>query len=105
MKKLLLFSIVCIVACLFTQAQTYTLVANGFVNPIGISKDASGNLFVVEVGSGHNDGKVTMVNAAHQLCPVVTGLTSYTDMGGLSGPYRAYIYPNGMMKVIVGDGR
>src|SRR2546423_1077538 len=106
MKKLLpLFILLTQVSTSPIAAQTISTIAGGFTNPIGITKDTAGNLYVAEAGSGKNDGRITMITPGHLLCPVVTGLSSYTDMGSISGPYRAYVYPNGLMKVVVGDGK
>lgn len=91
---------------LSSHAQTISVVASGFARPIGICKDKNGNLFVAESGTGNNDGKITLINAAGIKHTIVYGLPSFTDTSNheTSGPWRPYITPDSMLWVIVGSG-
>ena len=65
-----------------------------------------GNLIVAETGTGNNDGRVILIDAAGQKFTLVHSLPSYLDTATheVSGPWRPYIAPDSSLWVIVGSG-
>jgi hypothetical protein len=88
------------------SAQPYTVFASGFNNLIGISRDANGNLFVGEAGSGSNDSKISMITPGANIYPVITGLPSFVDTttGEVPGAWRAEMISDSTLMVINGGG-
>ncbi len=87
-----------------SHAQITTF-ATGLPSAIGISRDAAGNLWVGESGTGNNDGKIVMVNTAGTVFDVITQLPSFLDTltGEVAGPWRANKEGNDL-KVVIGGG-
>src|SRR5688572_16444659 len=64
-----------------------TTIAKGFAIPIGVETDQYGRIWVAEMGTGQNDGKVSVVTKDGKKYPVYTGFDSYKiDNGEIEGP-------------------
>jgi len=108
MKKILLLtSVMLFIGTGFLRAQvSMTVIANGFNRPIGITGTGD-SLFVAESGTGNHNGKVSLIiTPSNLLYTIIDSLPSSTDTttGEVSGPWRAYLMANNLLKVIVGGG-
>lgn len=107
MKKInVLILFLAIIVTLESHAQPFTTFASGFSNLIGISRDVNGNLFVAESGSGLNDSRISLIDQAGMVYPVVIDLPSYFDTasGETSGAWRADMISSNQLMVVVGGG-
>ncbi len=104
MKKALLLIFFLSASATTLFGQTYDIIASGLHNPIGITKDNAGNIYVAETGTGNDDGRILLITPSNLISTLVTGLPSNHDMGSISGPYRIYLFSHGIMKVVIGEG-
>jgi hypothetical protein len=108
MKKKITLSMLYVVVALTTtlKAQPFTVFSSGFSNLIGISRDAHGDLFVAESGSGFNDSKISLITPTATVYPVVIDLPSFLDTasGEVSGAWRAEMINSNVLMVMVGGG-
>ncbi len=58
------------------QLQVQPRFATGLVAPIGLTSDAGGRVWVSEIGSGNNDGAVSVISADGTVSRVITGFPS-----------------------------
>ncbi len=90
-KRMFLLSatlaLTCLAASLPVNAQVITLAA-GLKSPAKIIITDGGNLIVAEAGTGHNDGRVSLVDRCGQRRTLLDGLPSGAapPEGGPSGP-------------------
>jgi hypothetical protein len=77
-----------------------TTIAKGFAIPIGVEADQYGRIWVAEMGTGKNDGKVSVVTKDGKKYPVYTGFDSYKiDNGEIEGPGHLLI-SNGVLYIV-----
>jgi hypothetical protein len=77
-----------------------TILAKGFAIPIGVETDQYGRIWVAEMGTGKNDGKVSIVTKEGKKYPVYTGFDSYKiDNGEIEGPGHLLI-SNGVLYIV-----
>ncbi|ARA94367.1 hypothetical protein AWN76_015225 [Rhodothermaceae bacterium RA] len=67
------------------QAQPF---ATDLRTPIGLEMDARGRLWVAQVGSGNNDGRISVVTPDGQVHPFLDGLGSVPEADGNAGTYH-----------------
>ena len=105
-KYLLLFVSAILMANLLVAQVTPTVVASGFSNLIGVNFDIDGNLWVGEMGSGNDDGQITIIDLLGNKTVFMTGLPSNTsaETGETSGPYRALQMPDNKVLILSGEG-
>lgn len=91
---------------LFAQAQSFTVVADSLRVPNGLESDGNGNIWLVEVGFGFNDGTVSLVKPDGTLLPVIIGLPSVFDTvsGDIVGPWHTLRLPGNQLAVVTGKG-
>ncbi len=89
-----------------TNAQNQSIFVSGLATPIGMETDAGGNIWLAQVGTGNDDGKVSVIAPDGTVNDVVTGLPSFFDAasGELVGAWRSYQLPNNRLLVISGEG-
>lgn len=90
----------------FLQAQP-TIVGQGFVNGlIGVEVDAEGNIWVVEYGTGNDDGKVSIIAPDGSVSTFMNGLPSALNplTGEIAGSFRTWQMPDNKVAVLVGEG-
>jgi len=107
MFKNILRSLVCVCWCAsFASAQSITVYADSLAVPIGIQRSANGNLWVAQVGTGNDDGKISVVTTDGRVFDVVTGIPSSLNAatGELVGVWRSYEMPNNRLMVVSGEG-
>jgi len=108
MKKKITIILVLILMTMSSNlmAQPFTIFASGFSNIIGISRDASGNLWVAEAGSGNGDSKVSMITPSATVYPVIIDLPSFMDTtsGETVGTWRAEMISSNTLMVVQGPG-
>lgn len=83
---------------------TVNVYADGFVAPAGVAVDDQGRLWVAEVGSAQNDGRISVVLEDGTVAPVLTGLPSEIVDGEPSGPWAADLQADGSLLIVQGVG-
>lgn len=68
-------------------AQNPPYAAN-LASPIGLEVDDQGWLWVAEVGTGNNDGRISVITPDGQVYAALEGLGSITEAGGVAGSYH-----------------
>ncbi|GHB67514.1 ScyD/ScyE family protein [Persicitalea jodogahamensis] len=79
--------------------------ASGLAGPIGLEKDAAGNIWVAEAGSGQNDGKITMLTPDGKAHPVITGFDSEIIMGGELNGLNHILFADGVLYILGAHSR
>lgn len=73
--------------------------------PIGIEADAGGKLWVTESGTGHNDGKVSVITPDGKVYPVIINLESVLNaMGETEGPAHL-LFADGLLYILGAKGK
>jgi flagellar hook assembly protein FlgD len=92
--------------CFRSSAQSITPIASGLVNPIGITENSKGDIWVNEAGTGNNDSKVLLIKSNGKVYTVIDSLPSYKDpvTGEVSGTWRSIELPKNKLLVISGGG-
>ena len=106
-RKITIYGILFLmIASSISNAQPLTVYSSGFSNLIGISRDASGHIFVAEAGSVNNDSKISVITPSAMVYPLITGLPSFLDTlnGEVAGAWRAEMLANYQLMVVVGGG-
>lgn len=107
-KKLLHTATALLMALSTIFAQvTPTVFAEGFPNGlIGVNVDADGNLWVSEVGSGNDDGQITIIDPDGNKTIFMSGLPSTYNLaaGEVTGPFRTYQMSDNKVLIVVGEG-
>jgi hypothetical protein len=100
-KKFLLLSVL-IAGSFYLQAQSFTTIASGLLNPVGMAHDSAWNIYVTEAGTGNHDARISIIHLGVRFT-VVDSLPSVYDtvIHEVVGPWRCYI-TNNMLTVIVG---
>jgi len=91
-----------------SHAQLPPYAAN-LATPIGLEVDDQGWLWVAEVGSGNNDGAISVVTPDGQVHSFIEGLGSVTEPGGVAGSYHlelidGFIYITNGLGTVTPDG-
>ena len=88
------------------HAQTFSTYGNNLSNPFGLEFDANGNLWVAEVGTGNDDGKISVIEPNGTTHEVITGLPSLATSSplGIAGAWRTYAMSNNRLVVVSGEG-
>lgn len=85
-----------------TQFTVSAPIVSGLVNPLGMTMDEAGNIFVTEIGTGKNDAKVTMITPAGVKKTVVSGLPSAAGPEGGPEGISHPIYKDGKLYILHG---
>lgn len=83
-----------------TQLQA-TNFASGLLNPVGMSADDKGQLWVAETGLGKNDARVSLIGTDGKVYPVITGLNSLFANGAIEGMGHV-LYRDGQLYILNG---
>ena len=79
--------------------------ANGLANPIGLEIDRYGNVWVAQGGTGHHDGKVTLIKPSGEKYDVIINLESFiTEIGEVEGPSHLLLN-NGILYLLGANGK
>ncbi|OWY25311.1 ScyD/ScyE family protein [Sphingobacteriales bacterium UPWRP_1] len=88
----------------WSQPLTLSTFASGLNGPIGITADTNGNLWVAEVGTGNNDGQISILTPNGNKYPFLTGLPSVfvEETGEVVGPWHVYLLSGNMVAIVIG---
>lgn len=91
-------------AAVLAQPLTLSTFASGLNGPIGITSDTNGNLWVAEVGTGNNDGQISILTPNGNKYPFLVGLPSVyvEETGEVVGPWHVYVLPGNMVAMVIG---
>ncbi|CAG5008240.1 Virginiamycin B lyase [Dyadobacter sp. CECT 9275] len=86
---------------------TATDFASQLAAPLGITKGANNNLWVTEMGTGNNDGKVSMITPEGKVYPAITEFTSViSPEEGTPSGLTHLTYKDGSLYILHGvDGK
>lgn len=109
MKKQVLLSVIAVAAtCFSLYAQVAPkIIAQGFTNGLtGVEVDAAGNIWATEVGTGNDDGQVTIIDKDGNKTVFMTGLPStYIQAAGeVTGSFRTVQMPGNKVLIVIGEG-
>lgn len=106
MKKNLLFFIALILSHLAYSQLSMEIVGSELRGPIGIERDADGNLWIAESGSGQDDGAVSVIWADGTQQRIIDGLPSLFDTttSETLGPCRVQIFNDQYFAVMILGG-
>ena len=76
----------------------------GLVNPIGLTIDGSGNLWVCEQGTGNDDSRVSIVTTNGTVYPFLINLPSEIVQGDPIGAEYAQFDIDGKLLIVQGEG-
>ncbi len=76
--------------------------ATGLASPLGLAIDPKGQLWATEVGTGNNDGKVSLITPDGKVYPVVSGFTSVMSPEGLPAGLGHLLYQDGILYILDG---
>ncbi|MBD0254973.1 MAG: ScyD/ScyE family protein [Cytophagales bacterium] len=80
--------------------------ATGLAGPLGLAVDPKGHVWVTEVGTGHNDGKVSVITPNGKVYPVITQFASVISPEGLAAGLGHLVYKDGVLYILNGvDGK
>ncbi len=80
--------------------------ATGLAGPLGLAVDPKGYVWVTEVGTGHNDGRVSVITPNGKVHPVITGFASVISPEGLAAGLGHLAYKDGVLYILNGvDGK
>mgnify|MGYP000007478087 FL=1 len=102
-KFILKILFVALLPCWPLSAQQIEIITAAVPGVNGIHHDANGNLWITQVGSGKDDGTLSIITPNKTIHPVIHGLPSYFDSleNETQGAWKAYL--NGKkLNVIVG---
>jgi hypothetical protein len=85
-----------------TQLNVSAPVVTGLRNPIGLTTDESGNMFITEIGTGANDAAIVMVTPGGTKKTIVSGLPSAIGPEGSPEGISHLLYNNGKLYVLHG---
>ncbi len=100
-------AILCFLTLQITLAQdNVTIYATDLDSPVGLLVDDNGNLYVNEVGTGDNDGKITFITPTGERHTMIDGLPSEfsEETGETLGAWRSVLTPEGKSVVVQGEG-
>ncbi|OWY22373.1 ScyD/ScyE family protein [Sphingobacteriales bacterium UPWRP_1] len=88
----------------WSQPLTLSTFASGLNGPIGITADTNGNLWVAEVGTGNNDGQISILTPNGNKHPFLVGLPSVyvEETGEVVGPWHVYLLPGNTVAMVIG---
>lgn len=82
-----------------------TTFASQLINPMGLSADQQGRVWVTEVGTGKNDGRVSVVMPNGTMYPVITGFASFINpQENVPVGLTHLLYYNGTLYILHGNG-
>ncbi len=80
--------------------------ATGLAGPLGLAVDPEGHVWVTEVGTGHHDGKVSVITPNGKVHPVSTGFSSVISPEGLAAGLGHLACKDGVRYILNGvDGK
>ncbi len=87
-------------------AQSFIPIASNFNSPLGVEVDHTGMIWVIESGSGAEDGQVTRMTAHGSTEVIVTDLPSFfnPELQEINGPLNIVLNPDGQFYLIQGGG-
>ncbi|UFH53929.1 ScyD/ScyE family protein [Spirosoma sp. KNUC1025] len=81
-----------------------TTLASNLASPISVESDGKGRVFVIEQGTGKNDGRLSEITPDGKVYPIITGFHSEVFQGSeLSGPDHI-LYANGWLYILTDKG-
>jgi len=83
------------------MTEIYT---SGLVNPIGLTLDDSGNLWVAEQGTGNDDSRISIVTPAGVVHPFLINLPSEIVQGDPIGAEHVQFDIDGKLLIVQGEG-
>ena len=89
-----------------SYAHEPSIVAENLNGPFSVHTDYLGNHWVTEVGSGNNDGGITLVRPHGEKIPIITGLPSYFNPNNeeVTGAWHSLQLPNKQLAIVIGEG-
>jgi hypothetical protein len=79
--------------------------AKGLINPIGLEMDKAGRIWVAQGGSGHNDGKVSVITQDGKIYDAIINFESVNDDSGeIDGPTHL-LFSNGLLYILGRNGK
>ncbi len=78
--------------------------ATGLTNPIGLTIDGNGNLWVAEQGTGNNDSRISIVTQAGVVHPFIINLPSAIIQGDPIGAEHVLFDIDGKLLIVQGEG-
>jgi hypothetical protein len=80
-------------------------VVSGLVSPFATGKGENGNLWITEVGTGNNDGKISVITPDNVVHEAIVGFTSaISEEDGLPDGLTHISYKDGMLYFVMGRG-
>lgn len=76
---------------------------SGLLAPLGVETDAAGRVWIVEVGTGKNDGRVSLLNNG-TVVPAITGLESRIFQGEVDGASHL-LSADGLLYILHSNGK
>ncbi len=77
--------------------------AGGLLAPLGVDVDGSGRVFVVEAGTGNNDGRLSIITNG-KVQPAITNFDSRVFQGELAGPGHV-LFADGILYITHDNGK
>ncbi len=78
--------------------------ASGLTNPIGLTIDGNGNLWVAEQGTGNDDSRISIVTPGGAVHPFLINLPSEIVEGDPIGAEHVLFDINGKLLIVQGEG-
>lgn len=111
MKKLATLTVLTLMALILSgvnaMAQSATVFAGGLKAPVRMTLTPGGNLLVAESGTGHMDGRISIIDPSGSRRTLVDGLPSAINLAGgepaPSGP-AALVLRGRTLYVVIGSG-
>ncbi|QXD15201.1 ScyD/ScyE family protein [Rhodocaloribacter litoris] len=88
MLRLCLLSLLLLALRPAEETQARQPFATDLLTPIGLEMDTRGRLWVAQVGTGNNDGRISVVTPDGQVYPFLDGLGSVPEADGNAGTYH-----------------
>jgi hypothetical protein len=87
----------------FGQITTQTY-ASGLTNPIGLTIDGTGNLWVAEQGTGNDDSRISIITPDGMVHPFLINLPSEIVQGNPIGAEHVQFDIDGKLLIVQGEG-
>jgi hypothetical protein len=78
--------------------------ATGLTNPMGLTVDGAGNLWVAEAGTANNDSRISIVSISGVVYPFLINLPSATYHGAPIGAGHVLFDIDGKLLIVQGEG-
>jgi hypothetical protein len=84
---------------------TITTLADGFLGPLGLETDNYGRVWVAESGTGHNDGKVSVIKPNGQKYNAIINLESIITEGNETEGPSHLLFADGLLYILGAKGK